>query len=227
MTTGIVLSRINYGEADRIVTFITSDQGKVRLFARGGRKIKSKLAGGIELFSVSDISFVRGRGEIGTLTSSRLKQHYGLIVQNIDRTMLGYEATKMINRITEDRVDKDYYDLLGFVLDSLNCLEIDKELIRLWFNMQLLKLGGHSPNLRTDKNGSALSQDQIYRCDPVDMTFVKHTNGMYDSRHIKLLRLAIGLDSPRRLANVDNITNILPACLNLSRGMLQQFVYHY
>ena len=42
-TTGVVLGRINYREADRIIKVITPDFGKVSLMARGVRKIKSKL----------------------------------------------------------------------------------------------------------------------------------------------------------------------------------------
>jgi DNA repair protein RecO (recombination protein O) len=75
-TKAIVLSRTDYGEADRILTFLTPHEGKLRLMARGVRKAKSKVAGGIELFSTSDISFLRGRGEIGTLISARLRKYY-------------------------------------------------------------------------------------------------------------------------------------------------------
>ncbi|MCA9330182.1 DNA repair protein RecO, partial [Candidatus Saccharibacteria bacterium] len=58
VTVGIVLARINYGEADRIVTILTPDHGKIRLLARGVRKIKSRLAGGIELFSINDLTYI-------------------------------------------------------------------------------------------------------------------------------------------------------------------------
>ena len=54
-TRSIILTRINYAEADRIITFLTPSNGKVRAIAKGVRKAKSKLAGGIELFSISDI----------------------------------------------------------------------------------------------------------------------------------------------------------------------------
>src|ERR1700676_1640031 len=45
ITTGIVLRRINYMEADRIITILTPDYGKLTLFAKGVRKANSKLAG--------------------------------------------------------------------------------------------------------------------------------------------------------------------------------------
>jgi len=73
----IVLSRTDFGEADRIITLLTPDQGKVRLVARGVRRAKSKIAGGIELFSISDITYMTGKGDLGTLISARLDRHYG------------------------------------------------------------------------------------------------------------------------------------------------------
>jgi len=80
VTTAIVLSRLNYGEADRIITVITPDNGKLRLMAKGVRRVKSKLAGGIELFIVSSLTFIKGKGDIGTLVSSRLQTHFSSIV---------------------------------------------------------------------------------------------------------------------------------------------------
>ena len=53
-TRAIVLRRTNYGEADRVVQLLTVE-GRRSVMARGVRKEKSKLAGGIELFAVSDV----------------------------------------------------------------------------------------------------------------------------------------------------------------------------
>ena len=53
VTEVIILARTDYGEADRILTVLSPEYGKLRLLAKGVRRVKSKLAGGIELFSVS------------------------------------------------------------------------------------------------------------------------------------------------------------------------------
>ena len=54
-TQAIVLRRTNYGEADRILKVITP-QGQRSIMAKGVRREKSKLAGGIELFAISDMT---------------------------------------------------------------------------------------------------------------------------------------------------------------------------
>src|SRR5690242_5205855 len=162
VTTAIVLARTNFGEADRILTFITPEYGKLRLMARGVRKVKSKLAGGIELFSVSDITFVQGRGEIGTLISARLLKHYGHIVSGIERVQLGYDLIKLLNRTIEDEAEKAYFELLEQAFQALDGLANSDELVRTWFTAQLLRLGGRMPNLQTDSFGEKLDPHAVY-----------------------------------------------------------------
>ncbi|NBW29251.1 DNA repair protein RecO [bacterium] len=96
ISESIVLSRINYGDNDRIVTVITRDQGKIRLIAKGSRKLKSKLAAGIELFSVSEISFIKGKGDIDTLVSSRGIEYFINIQKDLDKIKLvGTDLAKL------------------------------------------------------------------------------------------------------------------------------------
>jgi DNA repair protein RecO len=66
VTKGIVLSRRDYQEADRILSVLTPDNGKVSLIAKGVRKPKSKLAGGIELFSVSQLTYLPSHNDLKT-----------------------------------------------------------------------------------------------------------------------------------------------------------------
>lgn len=60
-TRGIVLSERPTQEADRIYTIMTRDLGLVRAIAIGVRKEASKLRGNIEPFSLSSVSFVKGK----------------------------------------------------------------------------------------------------------------------------------------------------------------------
>ncbi|MDO8590079.1 MAG: DNA repair protein RecO [bacterium] len=72
-TKGIVLSERPMREADRIYTIMTRDLGLVRAMATGVRKEVSKLRGNLEPFSLSSISFVKGK-EYWRLTSAQLLQ---------------------------------------------------------------------------------------------------------------------------------------------------------
>ena len=203
VTTAIILSRTDYGEADRILSLLTPEYGKLSLMAKGVRRVKSKLAGGIELFSVSEITFIKGRGAVGTLVSTRLIKHYEHIVGDLNRTMLGYELIKQLNKITEDEPEEEYFDLLREAFEALDDNTITIDLIRFWFTAQLLRLNGHAPNLQTDNRGQKLDQNAVYTFSFDDMSFVPLPDrGQFTAQHIKFLRLTFAGNTPKILAQV-------------------------
>lgn len=212
VTSGIILSRTDYGEADRILTLLTPDHGKVRLLAKGVRRVKSKLAGGIELFSVSTITFARGRGDIGTLVSTRLHKHYARIVQDLDRTMLGYQLLKELNKMTEDEPEEGYFTLLEQTFEALDDIAVELPLIRLWFAAQLLRLGGHTPNLQQDATGHKLEAAKTYTFDYDHMAFAPAERGSFAAEHIKFLRLAFAGHTAKTLANVQGSSVLTAVC---------------
>jgi DNA repair protein RecO (recombination protein O) len=215
-TQGIILTRTDFGEADRILTLLTPDHGKLRLMARGARKIKSKLAGGIELFSISDITFMRGRGDIGTLMSARLNRHYGDIVKQIDRVQLGYEITRTMHRATE----VEYFQLLEKTFVALDDITIPSLLINLWFQAQLIKLAGHTPNLSTDASRQKLEAGHKYNFDFDRMLFVPHVNAQYNTNHIKLLRLLFSINEPAAINHIEQLELLLPSIAPMIVTML-------
>lgn len=221
---GIILSRLNYGEADRIIKLLTPDSGKLSLMARGVRKPKSKLAGGIELFSVSSLTYIKGRGDLGTLISTRLDKHYGNIVKQIDRVQLGYDLIKMLDRATEDEPEAEYFHLLVTAFESLNDGTIAVDLVRFWFQSQLLMLAGHSPNLETDAAGFRLQAEQTYSFDFDHVSFNENPSGKYSANHIKFLRLAFSGHSPATLQQVSGSANLLTAVAPLSQTMLTSYI---
>lgn len=223
VTTAIILRRIAYGEADRILTVLTPE-GKLRLMARGVRRVKSKLAGGIELFSVSDITYILGKGEIGTLVSTRLSKHYGNIIKDIGRVQLGYELIKRLDKSTEDQAEETYFALLQQGFEALDAHEIPTDLIQLWFNAQLLQLSGHEPNLRTDTAGAKLEADQTYNFDAEAMTFTPHTSGRFAAGDIKFLRLLFSRTAPVTLAKVSGVDAFRKRTQPLVTVMIQQHI---
>ncbi len=218
---GIILGRTNFGEADRIITMLTPDRGKLTLIAKGVRRQNSKLAGGLELFCVSDIMFMYGRGEIGTLISARLKKHYENISKDLERTMTAYEFVKRVHKSTEDEPEEEYFRLLQTTLENLNDYRVSIRIIDLWFSSQLLRLSGYSPNLQTDENGERLKSNVSYNFNLDKMTFSASEGAAINDTHIKLLRLAFDKRNPLILQRISGVENLLPETLSLVRGMLE------
>lgn len=215
----IVLSRRDYGEADRILTVITPEHGKLRLIAKGVRKPKSKLAGGIELFSENQLVYVVGRSELATLRSSRADRQFMRITQDIDRTMYAYEVLKCVGTITEDDVGPEYYELLRRALEVLDDVRLPLSVVSTWFDLAILKLTGHEPNLQTDTNGDRLAIRTTYVFSYDDMSFAPSPVGTDDASLIKFLRLALVSENPRLLVNVVGVDRLLPQAKNLANTM--------
>lgn len=221
-TQAIILSRTDYGEADRILTLLTPTYGKLSLLAKGVRRVKSKLAGGIELFSVSEITFIQGRGAVGTLVSTRLVKHYGTIVTDLERTMLGYDLIKRLHVATEEEPEQGYYNLLRQTFEALDDRSIPSPLIAFWFTAQLLRLNGYTPNLHTDDNGNKLTSDKRYDFNYEHMAFTPAPErGQFTPAHIKFLRLAYAGHSAKVLAQVQGNVALVSVCAPLTHTMTQ------
>lgn len=215
-TQAIVLRRTNYGEADRIVQLLTPD-GRRSVMARGVRKEKSKLAGGIELFAVSDVVIGEGKGDLGILTSAKLEQFYRHILKDYDRLQFGYLAIKLVTRASDTVDEPEWFDLLQEVLAGLDVLTVPLPLIQTWFYVRYAALLGHELNLDLDIAGNPLKADLLYRYDIGEQGLRVATNGEITGEHIKLLRL-ISTRSLNVLVQIGGVSELLSECLRLSEA---------
>lgn len=214
-TRAIVLRRTNYGEADRILQLLTPE-GRRSVMAKGVRKEKSKLAGGIELFAISDVVLGEGRGELGILTSARLVHFYNHIIQDYDRLQFGYTAMSLVAKASETVDEPEWYDMLSEVLMALDNRTIPLELTQTWFYLHYAATLGHQLNLEVDTNGDRLSADKSYRYDSGEQGLAERQGGPVTAEHIKLLRL-LSTRSLKVLAQVGGVGAILPECFQASR----------
>jgi DNA repair protein RecO (recombination protein O) len=203
VSSAIVLKRTNYGEADRIIQVITPNQGKLSLMVKGVRKVNSKLAGSIELFCIIDITYLLGRGSIDRLITARLKKHFSNIVKDLDRTNSGYDFIKIINKITEDEVEEEWFSLLSDSMSFLDDFSINLDLVRVWFYLSVFMIMGNTPNLSKDSFGNEFKEKQEYDFDLETMSFTPKEKGAYLANHIKILKLANQFQ-PTKMVNIQN-----------------------
>lgn len=224
VTKGIILSRRDYQEADRILNVLTPDHGRLSLIAKGVRRPKSKMAGGIELFTVNELTVLPSKNQLQTLISSRMHTNYGNIVKDIQRTMFGYDLLKQVHHYVEDEAGPEYFELLTAAFDGLNNDTLPINFIDFWFTVQMLKITGHAPNLQTDTEGNKLTLTDAYLFDFESMAFRVHTGGPYNANHIKLLRLGYGSNSPNILNQVSDADTYLADTLSLASNLLRQYI---
>ena len=204
-TKGIILRRTNYGEADRILTIITKD-GKISALAKGARKLKSKLAGNIELFSYSEFVFHKGKSKLAILTNARLIEYYPHIITSLEAIKDAGIMMKEIDRYSNHIESDQFLDLLQQAIKQLDNLVQQKKqfkIILIWFYINLWKISGEEINLHTDTTGNKLQANIIYDWSFENRAFIPSPNGRFLANHIKLLRLI----ASNRLSTVLHIEN--------------------
>lgn len=211
----IVLRRTDYAEADRVLQLLTP-KGRRNVIAKGVRREKSKLAGGIELFSLCDVVVRSGRGELGILTSARLAAFYRHILEDYERMQFGYTVLKLVARATETIDEPEWFSVLSQTLEQLNELSVDRQLVETWFYLRYAELLGDELNLRTDVTGQRLEQDKLYMYDETEKALRPSQQGNIGANHIKFLRL-IAEKPLSAVAQIGGIEEILSDCWLMAR----------
>lgn len=143
-TEAILLAVRNWGEADKMVTLLSRDYGKITAIAYGCRRPKNRLAGSIQVFSQVDLSMMSGHG-LETIKQCDLKQSFRKVRE--DLTIMAYAA--FVNELVvefcpERQPEPHVYDLLVHTLSTIT--KRNPRLVALAAAWQLLALAGYQPN---------------------------------------------------------------------------------
>ncbi len=142
----IVLKRHDYGEADRIVTVFTRERGKITVIAKGVRRIASRKAGHIELFTHATMLLAEGRS-MDVLTQVEMVEPFAALREDLVRTSYAYLMAELVDRFEHDgHVHPAAFDLLRDSLAALGAAD-DPGVVARWFELRYLDLIGYRPQL--------------------------------------------------------------------------------
>ncbi|HHE76861.1 MAG TPA: DNA repair protein RecO [Candidatus Parcubacteria bacterium] len=148
-TEGFVLKKENKSEADQLITFYTSDFGKIKILGRAIRKIKSKLRCGIELFSFSRIEFIRGKS-YNTLTDA-VKVKELQFSQKPEKISAFFKISELLDTLIKGQEkDREIWKLLNKTvekIDSLGFISLDCDLFYYYFFWNLVSTLGYGIDL--------------------------------------------------------------------------------
>lgn len=117
---GVILKRRNTGETDRIVTVFTKQHGKLRLLAKGVRRVTSRRGPHLEIFSHVVLLAHRGKtldsiSEIVPITT------FDTIRGDLERISVGYFYCELVNTLLAEKQEhQDVFLLLLIALQQLN-----------------------------------------------------------------------------------------------------------
>ena len=144
-----MLRRMDYGDWDVIVTFLTVKMGKLAAIAKSAKKSIKRFGGVLELFSALNIVIGTGRIKgLPVLQEASIVHPFSKIRSDFHKTAYAsYWAEVVYNWMEEGESAKDVYDLLFYVLNSLNEGDVPQEALSILFQMRFLMLTGFTPNL--------------------------------------------------------------------------------
>ena len=162
-TEVIVLRHQNLGEADRVLSLLTPERGKVRAVAKGVRKLLSRKAGHLELFTRSKLLIARGRGMDIISQAEMVEPYLGLRDDLVRVSYASYFAELSDNFVGEGDENRAIYDLLSAGLGWL-CTDDDLRLTARYFELRMLERAGFMPELhKCMVRGEAIvAEDQFF-----------------------------------------------------------------
>jgi DNA repair protein RecO (recombination protein O) len=142
----VVLRRIDFGEADRVLVLFTRERGKLPVVAKGVRRISSRMAGHLELFTQSELQLAKG-ANLDVVTQAETRNPFRAVREDLTRTSTAYLIAELTDALTEEALEQpELYDLLTATCRAL-CTTDDPRLLAVHFQVQLLDLAGFRPVL--------------------------------------------------------------------------------
>jgi DNA repair protein RecO (recombination protein O) len=145
-TEGIVIRRRDQGEADRVLTLCTP-QGKLDAIAKGARKVHSRKAGHIELFTRAGFVLSRVSSSWDIVTQAETIDAHAPLRSDLVRGTYARYAIELLDRFfAQDEGGVTLFDLIDHTLTWLS-EDADLDLTLRFYEQQLLALAGFRPEL--------------------------------------------------------------------------------
>jgi len=145
-TEAVILRRMNLGEADRILTAYTPDHGKLRMIAKGVRKMTSRKAGHLELFTRVQLLLAQGR-DLDIVTQAEAIDSFPGLRENLVRIGRAAVVAELVDRFAvEQEGSRELYQLLLHTLERLSASDEAATALR-YFQLHLLRISGFGPEL--------------------------------------------------------------------------------
>jgi DNA repair protein RecO (recombination protein O) len=144
-TEAIVLRSYRVGEADKVVVFLTRDQGKIRGLARGARRPRSRFGGSLEIGSEVELTyFEKESAELVSVDRCDIiRSAFSCSGDPLLACTLGYFAELTDAFAQEKEPNEKLYRLVRAALGALG--EADPEKTTRYFEAWLLRLCGYYP----------------------------------------------------------------------------------
>ena len=146
-TKALVLREVKYKEADRILTLLTEDEGKLTAKAQGALRKTSKFGAATQLLTWSELTLFGNRGHWSVREGTVIEGFEGLRTDLEALAIASYIAQVLETVSDEDSPDPQVLQLGLNSLYALSRALCEKEQVKAAFELRLMCLAGFEPEL--------------------------------------------------------------------------------
>jgi len=143
----LVLRTTDWSETSRIATLWTREFGKVRVLAKGGRRLRSNFESALDLLTVCSIVLLRkSSGSLDLLTEAQVVQRFPRLRHDLPALYAGYYIAELLADWTEDYDPHPVlFEEARATLESLGAADVAVGPRLARFELVLLREFGYSP----------------------------------------------------------------------------------
>lgn len=188
-TNAVILRRSDYGEADRILTVLSPDYGKLRAIAKGVRRPQARAAGHVELYTLAEMVLAQGR-ELYVVTQVELVEPFLAIHDDLHRIAYASLFAELADRfVVDEQQNLEAYVLLVSGLSWICEPDVDLALAARYYELHLLDAMGYTPSFFQ----CAISGERL---EPVDQFYSVSQGGAISPDYVSFQENLIPLPLP-------------------------------
>ena len=150
-TDAVLLKKIEYGDHDLIISFLSRSRGKITVMAKNAKKSVKRFSGALDLFSVNHIQCTlpkKKKDALTILAKADLENGFADIRYDVEKTAYASFWIELIHFWTqEEKPQEQLYELVVSSLDMLCSGTLEKEVTSLLFQIRFMHLSGFSPQI--------------------------------------------------------------------------------
>lgn len=166
---GVIIGEADYKEYDKLLTVLTKEKGKIKVYAFNVRKQNSKNIGKTRTFSfgIFELRYVNEKYQLENII---LKKSFDGLTNDYNLTCYAYYFIELVDYFGHENIEsEDIYYLFYYSLKALVELKLDPKLIRRVFELKMLKYQGEykeSDSLSSDNKTLAYTWDFVIKTLP-------------------------------------------------------------
>lgn len=147
-TKGIVLAETNFSEADKMLTVLTPDLGKISCVAKGARRLQNKLMPTSQVFAFSDMVLYRGKSDTYYINSAELIESFYPLRIDYNKLEAAMECLKFVKKnVEENQFSVSILKLLLNTIYLLSVGEKDSDFVNAVYELKATCLLGYTPRV--------------------------------------------------------------------------------